>query len=123
LVLDLIHVLEYLWKAVHCFHPVASNEAEEWVKAKALQVLQGAAEGVAVDLRREATRKQLSQKRRRSVDKCANYLDKYSPMLEYDSYLSDGLPIASSGDLDAYWGFHREQELQRNHISRYAAVS
>lgn len=161
LVLDLIHVLEYLWKAVHCFHPVASNEAEEWVKAKALQVLQGAAESVAVDLRREATRKQLSQKRRRPVDKCADYLDKYSPMLEYGSYLADGLPIASgviegacrhlikdrldrtgarwriksaeaiiriralrsSGDLDAYWSFHREQELQRNHSCRYAAAS
>ncbi len=161
LVLDLIHVLEYLWKAAHCFHPVGSKPAEEWVKEKALQVLHGAAESVAVDLRRDATRNQLSQKKRQPVDKCANYLDKYSVMLEYDSFLSDGLPIASgviegacrhlikdrldrtgarwrlksaeaiirirslrsSGDLDAYWKFHREQELQRNHSCRYAAAS
>jgi hypothetical protein len=161
LVLDLIHVLEYLWKAAHCFHPVGSNQAEEWVKEKALQVLHGAAESVAVDLRRSATRRQLSQNKRRPVNKCADYLDKYSPMLEYDSFLSDGLPIASgviegacrhlikdrldrtgarwrmksaeailrirslrsSGDFDAYWKFHREQELQRNYSSRYAAAS
>jgi hypothetical protein len=161
LVLDLIHVLEYLWKAAHCFHPVGSNQAEEWVKGKALQVLHGAAESVAVDLRRDATRKQLSQNKRRAVDKCAGYLDKYSPMLEYDSFLSEGLPIASgviegacrhlikdrldrtgarwrmksaeaiirirslrsSGDFDAYWRFHREQELQRNHSCHYAAAS
>jgi hypothetical protein len=161
LVLDLIHVLEYLWKAAHCFHPVGSKQAEEWVKEKALQILHGAAETVAVALRRDATRKQLSQNKRRPVDKCAGYLEKYSPMLEYDSFLSDGLPIASgviegacrhlikdrldrtgarwrmksaeaiirirslrsSGDFDAYWRFHRKQELQRNYSWRYAAAS
>jgi len=160
LVLDLIHVLEYLWKAAHCFHPVGSSQAEEWVKEKTLRVLQGAAESVAVDLRREATRKQLSPNKRQPVDKCADYLDKYSLMLEYHSFLSEGLPIASgviegacrhlikdrldrtgarwrlksaeaiirirtlrsSGDFDAYWRFHRKQELQRNHLCRYAAA-
>ena len=161
LVLDFIHILEYLWKAAHCFHPVGSNQAEEWVKKNALQVLHGAAESVAVGLRRDATRNQLSQNKRQPVDKCADYLDKYRPMLEYDSFLSDGLPIASgviegacrhlikdrldrtgarwriksaeaiirirslrsSGDFDAYWKFHRAQELQRNHSCRYAAAS
>ena len=142
-------------------HPVGSSEAEEWVKEKALQILHGGSGNVAVDLRRDATRNQLSQKKREPVDKCADYLDKYSVMLEYDSFLSDGLPIASgviegacrhlikdrldrtgarwrmksaeaiirirsvrsSGDFDAYWRFHREQELQRNHSCRYAAAS
>jgi hypothetical protein len=161
LVLDFIHVLEYLWKAAHCFHPVGSNQAEEWVKEKAMQVLHGAAKSVAVGLRRNATLNQLSQTKRQPVDKCANYLDKYRPMLEYNSFLSDGLPIASgviegacrhlikdrldragarwrmksaeaiirirslrsSGDFDAYWKFHRAEELQRNHSRRYAAAS
>jgi hypothetical protein len=31
LILDVIHVLEYLWKAAYCFHPDASQEAEAWV--------------------------------------------------------------------------------------------
>jgi hypothetical protein len=95
LVLDFIHVLEYLWKAAHCFHPVGSTQAEEWVKEKALQVLQGEAKSVTVNLRRSATREQLAESKRTPVDKCAAYLDKYLPMLEYDSFLSDGLPIAS----------------------------
>jgi len=161
LILDFIHVLEYLWKAAYCFHPVGSNPAEEWVKEKALQVLHGDAKSVAVGLRRDATRQQLSQDKRHPVDKCSEYLEKYSPMLEYDSFLSDGLPIASgviegacrhlikdrldrtgarwriksaeaiirirslrsSGDFDAYWKFHREKELQRNHSARYAAAA
>ena len=28
--------------------------------------------------------------------------------------------LYSSGDLDAYWRFHKEQELKRNHLSRFA---
>lgn len=95
LVLDFIHVLEYLWKAAHCFHTVGSDQAEEWVMEKALQVLRGAAGSVAIGLRRSAIRNQLSQNKRKPVDKCADYLDKYGPMLAYDSFLSDGLPIAS----------------------------
>ena len=161
LVLDFIHVLEYLWKAAHCFHPVGSSLAEEWVKEKALQVLNGQAGSVAVDLRRDATRQQLSESKCHPVDKCSAYLEKYIPMLGYDTFLSEGLPIASgviegacrhlikdrldrtgarwriksaeavirirslrsSGDFDAYWKFHREKELQRNHSSRYAAAA
>jgi hypothetical protein len=71
-----------LWKAAYCFHPVGSNPAEEWVKEKALQVLHGAAKTVTVGLRRDATRQQLNQNKRHPVDKCSEYLDKYSPMLE-----------------------------------------
>jgi hypothetical protein len=161
LVLDFIHVLEYLWKAAHCFHPVGATQAEEWVKDRALQVLRGEAKNVAVDLRRSATREQFPKNRRKPVDKCADYLDKYLPMLAYDSFLADGLPIASgviegacrhlvkdrldrtgarwrlksaesilrirslrsSGDFNAYWKFHRTQELQRNHSCRYAAAA
>ena len=28
--------------------------------------------------------------------------------------------LRSSGDFEAYWRFHKQQELQRNHVSRYA---
>jgi hypothetical protein len=45
--------------------------------------------------RRNATHKQLSQNKRQAVDKCADCLDKHRPMLDYDSFLSDGLPITS----------------------------
>jgi hypothetical protein len=46
-------------------------------------------------MRRKANRLQLAQKKREPVDKCADYLTTYLPMLEYDLYLSEGLPIAT----------------------------
>jgi hypothetical protein len=39
LVLDFIHVLEYLWKAAYSFHPVGSDEEEGWVKEHALEAV------------------------------------------------------------------------------------
>lgn len=95
LVLDFIHVLEYVWRAAHGLFPVGSQEAQAWVAEQALRILKGEAAPVAVEMRRKATRQQLSQTKRKPVDKCAEYLMKYLPMLEYDVYLSEGLPIAT----------------------------
>jgi len=95
LILDFIHVLEYVWKAAHALFTVGSQEAQAWVAEQALRILKGEAATVAVDMRRKATRQQLGQNRRKPVDKCAHYLSKYLPMLEYDVYLSEGLPIAT----------------------------
>jgi hypothetical protein len=66
-----------------------------WVAEQALIILKGKAASVAVDIRRKAMHQQLSPNQRKPVDKCADYLTKYLPMLEYDLYLSEGLPIAT----------------------------
>lgn len=158
IVLDLIHVTEYLWKATTCFNEESSPEAEEWVTERVLRVLRGKARDVAAGVRRSATLRGLSTKKRKAADKCADYLLKYADYLHYDEYLAKGLPIAtgviegacchlvkdrmditgarwglggaeavlklrairSSGDFDAYWTFHEQQELTRNHAERYA---
>ncbi len=40
-ILDIIHVLEYLWKASYCFHKDGSKAAEEWVHKRLLMLLSG----------------------------------------------------------------------------------
>lgn len=95
LILDFIHVLEYIWKAAYCFYKAGSDEAEEWVAERALQILQGNASSVAGGMRRSATLRGLSVKKRKAVDDCADYLLKYKEMLKYDEYLASGLPIAT----------------------------
>ena len=41
LILDLVHVLEYLWKAAHVFHKEGSVEAEQWVTERLRMLLTG----------------------------------------------------------------------------------
>jgi hypothetical protein len=94
LVLDLIHVLEYLWKAAHCFHSAGSRDAEKWVMARLRMLLEGVdASTVAGGIRRSATLQQL--KSRNGVDVCADYLIKYRELIRYADALRDGLPIAT----------------------------
>lgn len=95
IILDFIHVLEYVWRAAHCFHPVGSEEAEEWVKERALKILQGKASQVAVGMKRDATSQNFSDKKRGPIDKCANYMLNLKECLCYDKYLAAGLPIAT----------------------------
>lgn len=95
IVLDFIHVLEYLWKAAYCFVPSGSETAQTWVQERALRILQGKASDVAAGIRRSATRQNLSLKARENADKCADYLLKYRQYLHYDEYLEKGYPIAS----------------------------
>ena len=95
LILDFIHVLEYLWKAAYCFHPAGSENAEAWVAERALQILHSNASHVAAGMRRSATLRGLAPEKREAVDDCADYLLKYKDMLRYDDYLAQGLPIAT----------------------------
>jgi hypothetical protein len=95
IVLDFIHVLEYLWKAAHCFFTPGDKEAEPWVMQRALRLLQGKVSNVAAGIRRSATLQKLSKSARENVDKCADYLLKYRQHLQYDQFLSKGFPIAT----------------------------
>ena len=55
IILDLMHVLSYLWKAAHAFFPSGSKESEEWVGERFLKLLSGQVSSVAGGIRRSAT--------------------------------------------------------------------
>ena len=95
IVVDIIHVIEYLWKAGRVFYPKSGPKLEEWVQHRIGKILQGKAGSMAGGMRRSATRKGLDEKEREPVDRCATYLLNKSPYLRYDRYLADGLPVAT----------------------------
>ena len=95
IVLDFIHVLEYLWKAAYCFNDENSKEAEQWVKQRALNVLNGKAGQVAGGINRSCTKLNLNSKKRKNADKSAKYLLNNKEYLKYDVSLNKGHPIAT----------------------------
>ena len=95
LVVDFIHVLEYLWDAAWCFFAEGDKNAEEWVTERAFAILQGRSSEVAGGIRRSATKRGLPSEKRKGVDDCADYLIAKRSMLHYHRYLRDGLPIAT----------------------------
>jgi len=95
IIIDFIHVLEYLWKAAYCFHAEGSEAAQSWVQYKALEILNGNVSHSAAGMRRSATLQNLTEDERKAVDTCANYLLKLKDKLRYDEYLAKGYPIAT----------------------------
>jgi hypothetical protein len=95
IIVDVIHVIEYLWDAGRVFHPESGSELENWVFIRLLEILRGKAGYVAGGMRRSATRRSLLSAQRKPVDTCANYLLTHAPYLKYNQYLSQGYPIAT----------------------------
>lgn len=155
LVLDIIHVLSYLWAAGFALCHKNPAQAEAWVVRFLLKLLTCPVESVIADIQRSVAARGLSTKARKPVDKCIRYFTRNADFMRYPEFLAQGLPIAtgviegacrhliqdrlgitgarwglagaeavlklraiySSGDWDAYWQFHEEQEARRNYAN------
>jgi hypothetical protein len=95
IVLDFIHVLEYLWKAAWSFFDPGDPDAEAWVAEQATKILEGKAAEVAAGIRRRATRFGYSPTERNGADQAATYLTSKKPYLNYHTALTNGWPIAT----------------------------
>lgn len=95
ILIDLVHVIEYIWAAAWSFFDEGDQAAEAWVAVKALAVLNGQASTVAASIRRKATRRGLDPRARHNADRCADYLLAKRDYLDYPKALSQGWPIAT----------------------------
>jgi hypothetical protein len=94
-VVDVVHVLQYLWGSVWCFFDEGDPAAETWVIDKARAVLDGDSSIVAASIRRKATYLGLDTTKRKKADEAANYLLAKRPYLDYPTALANGWPIAT----------------------------
>jgi hypothetical protein len=96
IVIDFIHVLEYLWKAAWCFYPEGDPAAETWVHEQATKLLtSGQAGQVAAAIRRKATYHRLEAADRKGADEAATYLHNHKQQMDYPTALASGWPIAT----------------------------
>ncbi|MEU5943915.1 ISKra4 family transposase [Micromonospora sp. NPDC047548] len=95
IVVDFVHVLEYLWKAAWCFHAEGDRAVETWVAQQAELILAGRAHRVAGAIQRKITAAGLDPDRRKGADACVAYLLNKSRYLRYHQALAAGWPIAT----------------------------
>jgi len=94
-VVDFIHVTEYLWKAVWALHEKGDPAAERWVEGHIGRILRGESHLVVQSLRQVITKRGLQGPQHKALETAANYLHKHRKYLRYDRYLAEGLPIAT----------------------------
>jgi hypothetical protein len=95
IVVDFIHVAQYVWKAAGALFPGQEPQQDRWTRAHLLEILRGKASLVAAGMRRSATLRKMAAAERKPVDDCADYLLHYSPYLQYDKAVAEGVPIAT----------------------------
>jgi hypothetical protein len=95
IVLDIVHAIEYVWKAAWSLHAEGDPAAEQWVSRQLRDLLAGKATRVAGNIRRAATNAGLDAKQRAGADTCATYLTNKAPLMDYPTALANGWPIAT----------------------------
>jgi hypothetical protein len=95
IILDVIHALEYVWKAAFALFGEGNPATERWVSERLLEILRGNSSDVAAGMRRSATLRKMKSKDRAPIDDCADYLLKHRRYLRYDQYLAAGTPIST----------------------------
>jgi len=93
-VLDLIHVIHYLW-TIALLLCGARSEADAWVSHILVQLLTRHPLDVVATIRQTATNRGLTGTDREAVDDAVEYLRKNSLYIHYAQFLADGLPIAT----------------------------
>src|SRR3954453_22163259 len=96
-ILDLLHVMERLWKVAWClFEEKAQKaEAEQWVEDRLRMLLDGKVGYVIGGLRQTLTKRKLKGSRRKTVREVIGYFDRNRNRMRYDDYLAAGYPIGS----------------------------
>ena len=97
IVVDFIHVLEYVWKAAWCFFAEGDPKAEQWVRKQALAILGGQAGSPPPSGARPLPN--------------ASTVPAGPPKLRALIY---------NGDFAEYWHYHLDRERLRVHHVRYA---
>jgi hypothetical protein len=94
-VLDLIHVIHYLWTIALLLCAGVRKNADAWVSHILGQLLTRHPLDVVATIRQTATVRKLASADREAVDDAIEYLRKNSVRIHYAQFLAEGLPIAT----------------------------
>lgn len=95
LVLDIIHAIEYLWKAGNVLLGETAPTRTAWVRDKARQLLCGQTAAVIAQLRTLAQAPERTALQRQTLEQVAGYYERNQACMAYDRYLALGWPIAT----------------------------
>ena len=97
ILIDFIHVLEYLWKTAWCFHPPRDPAAEDWVTVQGLGILHGRVSQVitTIEALAAAHPPRPGSEHDKIIRKTLHYLGAKQPYLDYPRALASGWPIAT----------------------------
>ena len=80
-ILDIFHVMDYLWDAARCVHGSNDKAAEAFVTDRLRRILNGDVGRVIGGLRQMLTKGKFSSTKRQTLNKVINYLDRKKQLM------------------------------------------
>ncbi len=96
-VLDVIHVVEYLWDVGNALHGEKSPKAKKWVYDHLLAILEGRVGGVIGGMKQILKKREdsLKKSQKDALKVAIRYFENHRQWMLYDIYLKEGYPIGS----------------------------
>jgi hypothetical protein len=94
-VLDILHVVGYLWSAANALFGEASQAGKHWVQQKLTAMLRGRVGSVIGGLRQSLTKQRLRQSVRETLANVITFFHTHRRWMQYDAYLAAGLPVGT----------------------------
>src|SRR5258705_2481301 len=94
-VLDIMHVVGYLWSAANALFGEGSKAGKRWVQQKLTEILRGRVGYVIGGLRQLLTKRQFRRSVRETLAKVITFFHNHRRWMQYDVYLAAGLPVGT----------------------------
>jgi hypothetical protein len=94
-VLDIMHVVGYLWAAANALFGEQSTAGKHWVQQKLTEILRGRVGYVIGGLRQILTKQRLRKSVRETLANVITFFHNHRRWMQYDAYLAAGLPVGT----------------------------
>jgi hypothetical protein len=118
-ILDLIHLLEYIWKVANAYHGEKHPDRENWVEQQLRLFLNSEYEKVLedwqtmVDKGQRKNARQLTGNQKKTIETAIGYVSKRPHMVDYKTFLNKGFPI-TTGAIESACGHFIKGRMERN---------
>ncbi len=96
IILDIVHVSEYVWKAGNAILGENSKLRTGWVKDVLSDILDSKIDKVIEELRQNREKTTLSSSAQKLLDKTITYFSNHRHKMDYKTYLEKGLPVSTA---------------------------
>ena len=94
-VLDIMHVVGYLWSVANALFGEESKAGKHWVQEKLAEILRGRVGYVIGGLRQILTKRRLRKSVQETLKQGITFLHNHRRWMQYDAYLARGLPVGT----------------------------
>lgn len=96
MILDIVHVSEYVWKAGNAILGEKSELRTPWVRAVLSDILDGKIGKVIDDLKNNLEQTELSESGKQLLKKTITYFTNHQHKMDYKTYLEKGMPVSTA---------------------------